>query len=354
MSIHEILDGLVFSDAYIAKYRKARGGVEYRFELGTTNEAYVRQVASLLENSLSCHIRRQQRRGFGVEFVSWRLHASNVAILRPLRERWYDERGRKTLPQDFRWTPVVLNLAFCGDGTIVQKSPALCINNWSPSEVERIARAFEKIGIYGVVSNTQTGPVFRIYSESARDFYCYIGEPILECFRYKWIDIANPQEAVQASQWTADLSERVAESLRKMYVMKTRNGPYVAYVPTLVFRTSEGTVKDALQRLATKRRRKKSNAVEIVAFGRQAKRILERIFDFLSEEQKELATVLLAFPIGKRKKDLKEKLYRRFWELANGPHLQRLSAEGPSLNRVCDSPIPAVTQERGRASHSVR
>ncbi|RLI02316.1 hypothetical protein DRO31_04445, partial [Candidatus Bathyarchaeota archaeon] len=327
MSIREILDGLVFSDGFVAEYRK-KTGIEYRLEVGTTNEQYVRELRELLKNHLSVRIRKQRRRGFGMEFMSWRLHASNVEILRPLRQRWYNEEGKKRLPDDFRWTPTVLNVAFCGDGTIIQGSPALCVNSWRSHEVNRIVSEFERIGVYGTIMDTATGPVFRVYSESARDFYRYIGEPLLKCFRYKWIDIANPQEAVQASQWTAETAAEVAKNVKKMYMLKTTNGPYSAYVPTLVIQLSNETVKKALERVSPRRKRK-FKPDEAVAYGRQAKRILERIFEFLSEEQKQLAAVLLALPIGRRKRDLKEKLYQRFWELANGPHLQRLSAEGP-------------------------
>ncbi|MCD6149076.1 hypothetical protein J7J18_06920 [bacterium] len=356
--LNEILDGLIFSDGHIA-YCKAG---DYRFELGTTKRLYAEQVCNLLRPVISCSIREQVRIGFGKKFISYRVVGYKAPVMKNLHYRWYDDKKKK-LPKDFRWTPTTLNVAYCGDGTVIENSPTMCLNSWAVPEVKEIVRCFEELGLYGTVVQTPTGPIFRLHQDCALDFFEYIGDPLIPFHSYKWITVVNPQQAVRATLWDDDLAQKVARCIKKIMILRVWGGSkerrYLSYFPELVVMVNDKDVKDALQRIRTSRKKG-----EVVVRGRQAKRVLERVHLFLPDDKRMLATIALALPLGRRKKDLKEVLYQFFWtkfnelnppERRRGPkrelnselRLQRLSVEDTNLFQdlvsVYDSPTPTVT-----------
>jgi len=153
--------------------------------------------------------------------------------------------------------------------------------------------------------------------------------------------LADPQERVPANRWTDAQAEKVASSVKKLYVVKRESATSTTYVITAVFNDADNEVRLLLRKYVQGNRR------DLIVQGRPVKRILERILPFLREDLKPLAVTLLAFPVGRRKKDVKERLFQQFcsffqeWKKVRD--LQRLSEEGPQCGS-CDSLSSVATR----------
>ena len=125
----------------------------------------------------------------------------------------------------------------------------------------------------------------------------------------------HPQQVVPARRWTDEEAQKVARSVKKMFIQKRVDDKTVAYLITVIFRAEDTEVIALLRRYAQVRKFRNGKQ-DLVCYGRPAKRVLERILPFLEDHWKDLADILLAFPVGRRKKDVKERLYQRFYAVS--------------------------------------
>ena len=156
-------------------------------------------------------------------------------------------------------------------------------------------------------------------------------------------------------KWSEEEKHKIAQTIKKLYVQKRvehRKGSHgqdvesVTYLPTLVIDIRDRDVLLALRGKYTTRHFRTGKKDGII-WGRRVKRVLEEILDYLTPFQKDLATVVLAFPSGRGKRDVKEKLFKLFYEKLEKVHqLQRLSEGDPTLKSVwvCDSPNPQAIE----------
>lgn len=300
--IWEITEGLVASDGHVTK--------KCFLTLNTTHKEYAKQVHELYRSEgFKTYFGRTRGEGFGVKRTMYRVEVYNKKFFGEFRERWYDEKGKKRLPDDFEITPLVLNALYCGDGYLRVGAHGYPEAIWlytmcfGEDENQRIVDQLRGIGIESVVWIYEGKAMVKVLPEWVNDFLQYIGEPVFKCFRYKWqlrpLD-ANTQEGPRISVAPEVLAQAVEQGKLVMYKHESpaQNPAYemVLYVPQQ-FRSALGEkVK-----------------------GRKLKRVLERCLDLLSDKKKELATVFLAMPIGRRRQDIKSKIYQRYLEISGSP-----------------------------------
>jgi len=300
--IWEITEGLVASDGHITR--------KCFLTLNTTNKEFARQVNELYRREgFKTYFGKTRGEGFGVTRTMYRTEVYNKKFFAPFRDRWYDELGKKRLPEDFEVTPLVLNALYCGDGYLRIGSHGypeaiwLCTMCFGEEENQRIVEQLEGKGIRATVYAYEGKIVIKVFAEWVDDFLKYVGEPVFKCFRYKWqfrpLD-TNTQEEPRVSVDPGVLAQAVEEGKLVMYqrLSSAQNPTYemVLYVPS--------EYRDVL-----------GNVIK----GRKLKRVLEKCLDRLSDKKKDLATTMLAMPIGRRRQDIKYKIYQRYLEISGSP-----------------------------------
>ena len=300
--IWQITEGLVASDGHITR--------KCFLTVTTTNKEFARQVEECYRGEgFKTYFGSTKGVSFGKSHTMYRTEVYNRKFFASFRGRWYDDRGRKVLPRDFTLAPLVLNALYCGDGYLrigpvgYPDSIWLYTMSFGEDEVSVIVNQLSNIGISSSVYVHEGKFVVRVSAKYVNDFLRYCGEPVFKCFRYKWkfrpLD-ANTQEEPRISGDLNVLTQAVELGTLKMYrrVTSSQNPTYemVLWVPAQYQDVLGETVK-----------------------GRRLKKLLERCLDRLSDVKKRQAIGMLAMPIGRRRQDVKYKVYQRFLEISGSP-----------------------------------
>lgn len=192
---HEVIDGLILSDAYLTKPRPK--GFTSQFRLETTHEPYASFVAETLAGlGIQAKVWTRKPR---LDHFTGTVRPSYVAMtigsteFMAERKRWYPD-GTKIVPKDLRNTPAMWRMEHIGDGNLYvrggSKALTLATNGFQLSEVEFLRDLLRQVGIHALI--------YRVYKEKANGqhtlrmfsyapkFLEYIGQCPTEFFAYKW------------------------------------------------------------------------------------------------------------------------------------------------------------------------
>jgi len=288
----DVVEGLVFSDAYISKPPGSY------FTLGTTNRQYVEQVYRILHPMLNCRLRNYWDKSINKR--RWRLTVTSAKLFKRLREEWYGEDGGKKLPRDFKWTPVKLNVAYCGDGSLDGGAPGICLHSFSATDVERLVKSFEDLGVYGALHEVRKGQFyFRIFQDCARVFFDYIGDtPVIPCFSYKWQYKAPTTRSLDMSKISEEDMKELVGAIRKLNVRRLGR----TFEITLTF---ERTAKVAS--LFSSFGQTKG---QVLLRGTHVQRFLARALPFVEDKaDRERFRKVIEFPLRRHFSEAKEKAF---------------------------------------------
>lgn len=107
------------------------------------------------------------------------------------RKLWYPE-GIKIIPKNLILTPTIVKYWFYGDGSTSyynnKKGIKLTLhtNGFTVEDCEFLVNEFKKLNIHFGINFCNKQPILTIRKKSLYDFFDYIGECNLECFKYKW------------------------------------------------------------------------------------------------------------------------------------------------------------------------
>ncbi len=302
----EILEGLIFSDIHVTKMPSP----QVRF--ATTHKQYFEEVREFFTDlgwkTYACIA--PQKDGFSVGKTVYQLEAYNKSVLAEFRKRWYDENSHKCLPKDFNLTPLVANVAYCGDGWISKNACAICTHGFSEDDVDRIVLQLKNHGIQAR-KQLWKGSMFQtdIANEYIRDFLEWMGQPVFKCFAYKWkydfhLDANAQEESKIVSSITKIDPQALYEVVRngKLSIWRLTNGAGNPHITPVLRLESASDVFGILDQPAR------------YVKGRKVKRILEAVYDHLEGQQRSQADLILALPLGRRRQDIKGKIFSRFRE----------------------------------------
>jgi len=288
----DVVEGLIFSDAHVSKPPGSH------FVLGTTNRQYVEQVYRILHPMLRCRLDRFRDKTIKRKW-KWLLHVTSPKVFQEFRKRWYDENGVKRLPEDFNWTPVKLNVAYCGDGSLSGGTPGICLHSFGAIDVKRLVKSFESLGVYGTLHEIRAGQFyFRIFQDCARTFFDYVGSaPVIPCYSYKW---QYKEPTTRSLDVTTFSEEDIRELVSAIEELKLRRKSKGTFEITLTFkRTSK-----VLELLASFVR---PNG-QVLLYGTHAQRFLVRALPFVGDvKERERFRKVIEFPLRRHSSEDKER-----------------------------------------------
>jgi len=193
---HEIMEGLIISDGSI--YRQKLKRMLSTPIFGFKN--IQKEIVDFCETSLPLEFARHTDPPRDFEINGIIGHSGPIDVIQsnsdhglvPYWERWYNGKA-KHIPKDFVLTPRVARFWFYGDGSSSAYNDGkkvnirFCTNSFTQSDCERLCEMWKAIGINFYPASTPTGPVLTLgIAQDIISFFEYMGEPELECFRYKW------------------------------------------------------------------------------------------------------------------------------------------------------------------------
>ena len=109
--------------------------------------------------------------------------------LKLIRNKWYPD-GKKIVPKDLKLTPLTLRQEYIGDGCLHKpKDGNPCIilftNGFSISDVEWLVEKLNKLNFKATRQSSNNS--IHISTKSTPDFFNYIGECPVKCYKYKWV-----------------------------------------------------------------------------------------------------------------------------------------------------------------------
>ena len=128
------------------------------------------------------HVSDRYKTGQCVQFG---LMSKNNILFTNERQRWYPN-GKKIIPEDFRFSPVSMNIVYLSDGHLDKYHIILSTQSFDRESIERLL--IEKLREIKIECWITKNNEIYIASKSVADFLNYIGPCPVECYRYKWGD----------------------------------------------------------------------------------------------------------------------------------------------------------------------
>jgi hypothetical protein len=185
----------LFSDAGMELDRKiGKINPRYNFKQCLQHREYVDHLLKYFEinNNYIYKFERSYNNTIG-------FRTGTSKILLPYYERWYPN-DKKVVPHDFKVTPTILLHAYLGDGWLLHDKtckdtwfPIICTNSF---DIENLNNNFinqlHNLGMETGIRWKHYKPVKKepqvyIRKCSFDRFFEYIGPPLLQCFKHKWL-----------------------------------------------------------------------------------------------------------------------------------------------------------------------
>lgn len=186
---YEFFDGLMISDGSLCGTISTRTNRMKNFNISCAFKYeefanYIRTELDLKpEVKRKVHISDRYKSGECVQHVMRSL--SNILYTEE-RKRWYPD-GVKVIPEDYRFTPASMNMAYLGDGTLkkdTNRSIQISFNAFEKENIEStVIKSLNNIGIECYINKFNC---IYIRTRSTSDFLSYIGECPVDCYKYKW------------------------------------------------------------------------------------------------------------------------------------------------------------------------
>lgn len=186
--VHNILEGLIFSDAsleWVGRYPRIY------FCQTLRHGEYCDYIASMLDinERLTSRDRYDKRTNKIYQIREFKTLKSKSLI--SYYKRWYNN-GKKIIPNDFVITSESLLHAYLGDGylTYGDAGNKICISThcFNVDDIKKIViPQLIKIGIGSGLDCRNTHQyILRIHWSDRENFFNFIGKSPVKCFEYKW------------------------------------------------------------------------------------------------------------------------------------------------------------------------
>ena len=127
--------------------------------------------------------------------------------LHEFRKDWYPD-GKKIIPRNLSLTPTCVKYWFYGDGSssfIPYQGKnryvriTFCTNCFTEDDCNFLVSKFKEVGLnFNIYLSRKQPMLIALKSKTVFDFFDYIGEFDLECFKYKWkkpVDLQRPMKS---------------------------------------------------------------------------------------------------------------------------------------------------------------
>lgn len=177
----EILSGELLGDGHMSS-----SGSNSGFQHSTANIEYGNFVYNKLKEQnvplLEPEIIPERNNGK----KQFRTRTSCNVSFSELREKWYIN-GVKVVPKDLELTAEMSLHWFLGDGTLDGSGVILISTcNFLKEDVDFLVEKLNKLGIKSSVNRDGKYYLVRIWKNSVKDFFNYIGPCPIESYGYKW------------------------------------------------------------------------------------------------------------------------------------------------------------------------
>lgn len=175
----EILQGSLLGDAYITK----RGQIQ--FEQSENQKEYLfwkHEVLQTISYKNIVTVSRFDKR-FAKTYISYRFWTRQYFL--DWRTRWY-VNGRKIIPRDIQFTPLVLAVWYMDDGCYSDHKCIISTDNFVLEDILFIQNLLFKT--YGLKTSIKNKTKILIRKESQNNFFQLIKPYIISNLRYKILD----------------------------------------------------------------------------------------------------------------------------------------------------------------------
>jgi len=175
----EFLDGLLLGDGNIHP-RHAGAAYQHR----DSNIEYLEWLSGKLEEfglERSGKIYEYEQRGL----PDGHYKTKDYIELNEFYRRWYDDGGKKTIPEDLDLTPTVLMNWYVGDGSLKETAYLSVIKKQLREGLSLLTEKLEEVGIESTINSLG----IRVRNKSLDHFFEYIlsdGVEIPPCYEYKF------------------------------------------------------------------------------------------------------------------------------------------------------------------------
>jgi dimeric dUTPase (all-alpha-NTP-PPase superfamily) len=181
---HEIIEGILISDGYIAnRYKKACslciGQRSDRLE-------FIQYLSHQLQLEYNIYlIEPKPHWQAKVKNNEYRYSSKSYSFLKKYDERWYDNGGIKHIPYDFKITPTVLLYWYLGDGSFNTNNKTVRFSTccFNQNDIILLIEQLKHLGLYSYI--TARNEIF-LKTQSTNAFFEIIGCCPVKCFEYKW------------------------------------------------------------------------------------------------------------------------------------------------------------------------
>lgn len=181
---YDFFDGLMISDgslvASMSDGRRRNAKISCAFKY----EEFAKYIINNLDlnSNVGYKIHKSDRYKNGSCGQYWFMSQNNIFFTKE-RGRWYPS-GIKKIPNNFRFSPTSMNIAYLGDGSISDGAVSLSLNAFSHDEIDDIiGKKLTDIGLKFTIQKTK---ILRITRASTPDFLSFIGKCPVKCYEYKW------------------------------------------------------------------------------------------------------------------------------------------------------------------------
>ena len=207
---YDFFDGIIAGDGCISKTKRLKN---YKI---STNFRY-KEFAQYIVDELKLNVKVYKvikpdirtKKGYTIAYTFSSRH--NILYTKE-RHRWYPN-GIKIIPEDFRFSPVSMNILYLCDGTRAsygscRKAIELCTQSFKKENLENtIVKYLNEINIECWVNNA--GKVY-VPARNVKLFLDYIGNCPVKCYKHKW-DVGRLSEKYRQLNY---------DQLYELYVLK--------------------------------------------------------------------------------------------------------------------------------------
>lgn len=184
-TLQDLVAGHLLGDGHLDK----RYGT---FFLTSIHKEYAEWCQSIInieaKKTHSIYVRPATSRGR----VSYRAHLGCKEFLWPIKKKWY-KNDRKVVPKDLRLNPAIIQRWYMDDGNLYvsKKHRIRCItlstDGFDLDDVLFLQSELIRFGLKTGLKNTRNRYKIAIYGKlPCKEFLDLIGQPPVECFKYKW------------------------------------------------------------------------------------------------------------------------------------------------------------------------
>jgi hypothetical protein len=185
---YDFFDGLIVSDGSIyasnsdGRNRNAAISCGFKYkEFADYINAYL-----CLNGNVHKKIHKSDRYKSG-QCVQYGLMSPNNVLFTKERNRWYPN-GTKIIPNDFRFSPVSMNIMYLCDGYLIKNSKSyrsvrICTQSFDNDNINIIISNLYDVGIDAHITPDN---LIMMNTKNSIRFIEYIGPCPVECYKYKW------------------------------------------------------------------------------------------------------------------------------------------------------------------------